>query len=87
MSVDTVRSKLLTSPTIPDERRELLAQFIALLHAIYVDLHFTYLEINPLVVVHYTLPTVLPCPRCDLLTLPVSSCVDLCLGGQQCARA
>jgi succinyl-CoA synthetase beta subunit len=46
-----VRSKLLTSETIPAERRELLAEFIALLHAIYVDLHFTYLEINPLVVV------------------------------------
>ena len=51
VSVDTVRSKLLTSETIPAERRELLAEFIALLHAIYVDLHFTYLEINPLVVV------------------------------------
>jgi ATP citrate (pro-S)-lyase len=51
VSAATVHSKLLTNDAVSAERKGMLAEFIVLLHSIYVDLHFTYLEINPLVVV------------------------------------
>ncbi|CAG8664997.1 17327_t:CDS:2 [Gigaspora margarita] len=35
---------------VPDSKKDVLVDFISHLYAIYVDLHFTYLEINPLVV-------------------------------------
>ena len=38
----------------PESRRSLLSAFIKALYTVYVDLHFTYLEINPVVVVNDT---------------------------------
>lgn len=35
---------------VPDSKKELLTDFLVRLYSVYVDLHFTYLEINPLVV-------------------------------------
>ncbi|CAG8504409.1 21832_t:CDS:2 [Cetraspora pellucida] len=35
---------------VPESKKDVLVDFISHLYAIYVDLHFTYLEINPLVV-------------------------------------
>ncbi|KAG2213822.1 hypothetical protein INT47_001091 [Mucor saturninus] len=35
---------------VPEFKRDVLVDFIRRLYAVYVDLHFTYLEINPLVV-------------------------------------
>ncbi|XP_013388694.1 ATP-citrate synthase isoform X2 [Lingula anatina] len=43
-----IKDKLLTK--VPADKQEILSQFIAALYKIYVDLYFTYLEINPLVV-------------------------------------
>ena len=43
--------KELIGDTLPEERRELVAGFIEVLYEVYVHCHFTYLEINPLVVV------------------------------------
>lgn len=34
-----------------DERKEALVDFLARLYSVYVDLHYAYLEINPLVAV------------------------------------
>jgi succinyl-CoA synthetase beta subunit len=36
---------------VPGERQEIVANFISSLYKLYVDLNFTYMEINPLVVV------------------------------------
>ncbi len=44
---------------VPDDRKALLAGFIRALLRVYIDLHFVYLEINPLVV---TGGQVLPLP-------------------------
>ncbi|KAG9296179.1 hypothetical protein G9A89_014771 [Geosiphon pyriformis] len=35
---------------VPEQKKDVLVDFILRLYAVYVDLHFTYLEINPLVV-------------------------------------
>ncbi|CAF1024122.1 unnamed protein product [Adineta ricciae] len=35
---------------VPNDRRKLLSEFISKLYAVYMDLQFTYLEVNPLVV-------------------------------------
>ena len=37
-------------PGVPEERRAILSSFIRALLRVYIDLHFVYLEINPLVV-------------------------------------
>eukprot|EP01087_Luapelamoeba_hula_P004751 TRINITY_DN146_c0_g2_i1.p1 TRINITY_DN146_c0_g2~~TRINITY_DN146_c0_g2_i1.p1 ORF type:complete len:1102 (-),score=204.97 TRINITY_DN146_c0_g2_i1:97-3402(-) len=50
LNAERVLSDLLV-PEVPEERRALLADFVASLYSVYVKLHFTYLEINPLVVV------------------------------------
>jgi ATP citrate (pro-S)-lyase len=47
--VDEVKSKLFTNISSP-EKKAVLFEFIYRLHAVYSDLNFTYLEINPLVV-------------------------------------
>eukprot|EP01137_Pigoraptor_chileana_P036094 Opistho-2@31091 len=49
LTADTVSANLLSK--VPDVRRAKLAAFIAALYKVYVDLYFTYLEINPLVMV------------------------------------
>ncbi|KAH8822548.1 ATP-citrate synthase [Flagelloscypha sp. PMI_526] len=45
---DAIKSKLLTH--VPAEKKDALTDFIIRLYSVYVDLHFAYLEINPLVV-------------------------------------
>lgn len=45
---DVVKKTLLGS--VPDSRKEILCDFVVRLYSMYVDLHFAYLEINPLVV-------------------------------------
>ncbi|KAF8221585.1 ATP-citrate synthase [Tricholoma matsutake] len=47
-SRDTIASTLLTH--VPAEKKETLVDFLVRLYSVYVDLHFAYLEINPLVV-------------------------------------
>lgn len=47
-SADTIKETLLKD--VPEFKRDVLVDFIRRLYAVYVDLHFTYLEINPLVV-------------------------------------
>ncbi|ORZ11896.1 citrate synthase-like protein [Absidia repens] len=47
-SVTTIKETLLKD--VPEFKRDVLVDFITRLYAVYVDLHFTYLEINPLVV-------------------------------------
>ncbi|KAI8985209.1 citrate synthase-like protein [Pilobolus umbonatus] len=47
-SADKIKSVLLKD--VPEFKRDVLVDFITRLYAVYVDLHFTYLEINPLVV-------------------------------------
>ncbi|KAG0263044.1 citrate synthase [Actinomortierella ambigua] len=47
-----IQSALLTN--VPESKHDVLLDFIARLYAVYVDLHFTYLEINPLVVLDPT---------------------------------
>ncbi|CAO1630639.1 unnamed protein product [Sympodiomycopsis kandeliae] len=37
-------------PGVPEAKREILTDFLTRLYSMYVDLHFAYLEINPLVV-------------------------------------
>lgn len=34
---------------VPEEKKETLVDFLVRLYSVYVDLHFAYLEINPLV--------------------------------------
>jgi ATP citrate (pro-S)-lyase len=46
--------KLVSGGNLPEERRALLVDFLQVLFSVYVHLHFTYLEINPLVVVDNT---------------------------------
>ncbi|KAF9174977.1 citrate synthase [Mortierella sp. AD011] len=48
----TIQTSLLTH--VPQAKHDILVDFIARLYAVYVDLHFTYLEINPLVVLDAT---------------------------------
>lgn len=48
VTVDLITKKLLTQ--IPAAKKQVIAQFITALYKLYVDLYFTYLEINPLVV-------------------------------------
>lgn len=36
-------------PNVPENKKDVLADFIIRLYAVYVDLHFAYLEINPLI--------------------------------------
>lgn len=50
LPAETVKTHLI-GDKLPENRRDLVAGFIAVLYQVYVDLHFTYLEINPLVVV------------------------------------
>jgi ATP citrate (pro-S)-lyase len=47
-SIATIKETLLKD--VPEFKRDVLVDFITRLYAVYVDLHFTYLEINPLVV-------------------------------------
>lgn len=47
-SRETIASTLLTH--VPAEKKETLVDFLIRLYSVYVDLHFAYLEINPLVV-------------------------------------
>ncbi|KAK3591986.1 hypothetical protein CHS0354_031493 [Potamilus streckersoni] len=46
---DSIKKQLLTNGSSP-EAKVALCRFISALYAVYKDLHFTYLEINPLVV-------------------------------------
>ncbi|CAG5125977.1 unnamed protein product, partial [Candidula unifasciata] len=48
LSASDVKSKLLTH--VPESAKQPLTDFITTLYQVYQDLHFTYLEINPLVV-------------------------------------
>lgn len=48
LSVNDINKKLLTH--VPAAKKERVAKFVAALYKTYVDLYFTYLEINPLVV-------------------------------------
>ncbi|KAG0358814.1 citrate synthase-like protein [Gamsiella multidivaricata] len=48
----TIKGALLTH--VPETKHDVLVDFITRLYAVYVDLHFTYLEINPLVVLDPT---------------------------------
>jgi ATP citrate (pro-S)-lyase len=50
LKAETVLKELI-GDKLPEERRDLVAGFIEVLYAAYVHCHFTYLEINPLVVV------------------------------------
>ena len=47
-SRETISSTLLTH--VPAEKKDTLVDFLIRLYSVYVDLHFAYLEINPLVV-------------------------------------
>ncbi|KAF8872503.1 ATP citrate lyase isoform 2 [Infundibulicybe gibba] len=47
-SRETIASTLLTH--VPKEKKDTLVDFLIRLYSVYVDLHFAYLEINPLVV-------------------------------------
>ncbi|KAF9554662.1 ATP citrate lyase isoform 2 [Agrocybe pediades] len=47
-SRETIASTLLTH--VPAEKKETLVDFLIRLYSVYVDLHFAYLEINPLIV-------------------------------------
>ncbi|CAL8081304.1 unnamed protein product [Calicophoron daubneyi] len=47
---DQLLESTLLSEVVDDARRKILATFIADLHRVFDELHFTYLEINPLVV-------------------------------------
>ncbi|KAG0786432.1 hypothetical protein G6F22_007629 [Rhizopus arrhizus] len=47
-NAQTIKDTLLKD--VPEFKRDVLVDFISRLYAVYVDLHFTYLEINPLVV-------------------------------------
>ncbi|KAF9431441.1 citrate synthase [Entomortierella beljakovae] len=49
---EAIRSSLLVN--VPESKHDVLVDFITRLYAVYVDLHFTYLEINPLVVLDPT---------------------------------
>lgn len=49
-SRDEVKKQLLTGVS-GEERKDALVDFLARLYSVYVDLHFAYLEINPLVAV------------------------------------
>ena len=49
LSIETIQKKLLVKA--PAERRDLIARFMLALYEVYVKLNFTYLEINPFVVV------------------------------------
>jgi ATP citrate (pro-S)-lyase len=46
-SPGTIAQTLLTH--VPQEKRDTLVDFLTRLYTVYVDLHFTYLEINPLI--------------------------------------
>ncbi|XP_014246746.1 ATP-citrate synthase [Cimex lectularius] len=48
LSLDDIVKNLLTN--MPESKRPMLANFISSLYKTYVDLYFTYLEVNPLVV-------------------------------------
>lgn len=47
---EEIKSTLLTGVT-GEERKEALVDFLIRLYSVYVELHFAYLEINPLVAV------------------------------------
>ncbi|CAB4435910.1 unnamed protein product [Rhizophagus irregularis] len=51
-SSQEIKDKLLVN--VPVEKKDVLVDFISRLYAVYVDLQFTYLEINPLVVLDPT---------------------------------
>ncbi|ORX95628.1 ATP-citrate synthase [Basidiobolus meristosporus CBS 931.73] len=48
-SAEEIKKSLLAN--VPQEKQDVLVDFISRLYSVYVDLHFTYLEINPLVVI------------------------------------
>ncbi|KAF9186868.1 citrate synthase [Haplosporangium sp. Z 767] len=51
-TAEAIRSTLLVH--VPEAKHDVLVDFITRLYAVYIDLHFTYLEINPLVVLDPT---------------------------------
>jgi ATP citrate (pro-S)-lyase len=73
-SFATIKKNLLSK--VPEKSQDVLVDFITRLYSVYVDLQFTYLEINPLVVI----PTTVPSPSKNLTTglgrstLPRFSC-------------
>jgi ATP citrate (pro-S)-lyase len=46
-SRDTIKSAVLTH--VPEEKKDTLVDFLIRLYSVYVELHFAYLEINPLI--------------------------------------
>jgi len=48
-SLSTIKAELLSH--VPEKAQDVLLDFIVRLYSVYVDLQFTYLEINPLVVI------------------------------------
>ena len=46
-SRETIKSTLLVH--VPEDKKETLVDFLVRLYSVYVDLHFAYLEINPLI--------------------------------------
>lgn len=50
LNSEDITSKLLTHVSDADEKKQRIANFIVALYRTFVDLYFTYLEINPLVV-------------------------------------
>jgi ATP citrate (pro-S)-lyase len=48
-SLETIKKELLSK--VPAKSQDVLVDFIVRLYSVYVDLQFTYLEINPLVVI------------------------------------
>jgi ATP citrate (pro-S)-lyase len=53
-SLATVKEELLSQ--VPEKAQDVLLDFIVRLYSVYVDLQFTYLEINPLVVIPTEVP-------------------------------
>ncbi|KAF9140301.1 citrate synthase, partial [Linnemannia schmuckeri] len=51
-TAESISSALLVH--VPEAKHDVLVDFISRLYAVYIDLHFTYLEINPLVVLDPT---------------------------------
>jgi ATP citrate (pro-S)-lyase len=49
-----IKKELLSK--VPEKSQDVLVDFIVRLYSLYVDLQFTYLEINPLVVIPTTVP-------------------------------
>ena len=54
-SRETIKSTLLVH--VPEAKKETLVDFLIRLYSVYVDLHFAYLEINPLICLYGEMAT------------------------------